>query len=102
MAVLGGYVWGMQYIFRRYTTNDLIPAVYQTLTVRMVLAAAVRLDRWNAGYRLDLGALLEQTGDLDRADSVYRAAERDLPYDWGVKLAYGAPVFASLRLSIKD
>jgi len=53
------------------------------------LAAAVRLDLRNAGYRLDLAALLEQMDDLERADSVYRYAERVLPYDWAVKFAYG-------------
>lgn len=43
MAFAGGYVWGIQYVFRRYTTNDLIPAVYQYVSVRMILSAAVTL-----------------------------------------------------------
>ena len=40
-AFLGGYLWGVQYLLRRYTLNDLTPAVYYTLSVRMILASTL-------------------------------------------------------------
>jgi hypothetical protein len=50
MAFLGGYLWGLQHLFRRYATNDLMPAVYYSLSIRMILAATVALVIYNA-YR---------------------------------------------------
>jgi len=48
MAFLGAYLWGLQYIHRRYTQNDLIPAAYYGLSTRMMLATVVALVLYNA------------------------------------------------------
>jgi hypothetical protein len=48
MASLGAYLWGIQYIFRRYALNDLVPSVYYGLSTRMLLAAAIALVFYNA------------------------------------------------------
>ncbi len=48
MAILGAYLWGLQYIFRRYSLNDLIPGVYYGLSVRIILAAIITLVIYNA------------------------------------------------------
>lgn len=48
MSFLGAYVWGVQYILRRYSLNDLIPAVYFNLNIRMILASAIALVLYNA------------------------------------------------------
>lgn len=48
MAFLGGYVWGLQYMFRRYALNDLTPAVYHGFSIRMILAALIALVLYNA------------------------------------------------------
>jgi hypothetical protein len=48
MAFMGGYLWGLQHLFRRYATNDLMPAVYYSLSIRMVLAAVIALLIYNA------------------------------------------------------
>ncbi|MDX8392052.1 MAG: hypothetical protein R8K53_05730 [Mariprofundaceae bacterium] len=55
MAFLGAYVWGLQYIFRRYAMNDLYPAVYYSLGVRMVLATVTALIIFNAFEALSGG-----------------------------------------------
>jgi hypothetical protein len=47
MAFLGAYLWGLQYIFRRYALNDLIPSVYYSLSMRMLLAAVTALVLYN-------------------------------------------------------
>jgi hypothetical protein len=41
MGFLGGYLWGIQYLLRRYSTDDLNPGVYHALSVRMVLAGVL-------------------------------------------------------------
>lgn len=48
MAFLGGYLWGLQHLFRRYVTNDLMPGAYYSLSLRMVLAATIALVIYNA------------------------------------------------------
>lgn len=48
MAFLGAYMWGFQYIFRRYALNDLLPGVYYDLSIRMILAASIALVVYNA------------------------------------------------------
>ncbi len=47
MAFLGAYLWGLQYIFRRYALNDLIPTVYYDVSIRMILAATIALVIYN-------------------------------------------------------
>lgn len=41
VAFLGAFLWGVQYLIRRYTLNDLTPAVYYTLGMRMILASTL-------------------------------------------------------------
>ncbi len=48
MAFLGAYIWGFQYILRRYTLNDLTPDVYYNLSMRMILATLVAVVIYNA------------------------------------------------------
>lgn len=48
MAFLGAYLWGFQYIFRRYALNDLLPTVYYDLSIGMILAATIALVVYNA------------------------------------------------------
>ncbi len=48
MAFLGAYFWGLQYVFRRYVANDLIPGVFYSLGIRMLLAATLALLIFNA------------------------------------------------------
>jgi hypothetical protein len=48
MAFLGAYIWGFQYILRRYTLNDLSPDVYYSLCMRMILATLVAVIIYNA------------------------------------------------------
>ena len=48
MAFLGAYLWGLQYLFRRYVLNDLIPGVYYSLCLRMLLASIIALVLYNA------------------------------------------------------
>jgi hypothetical protein len=48
MAFLGAYVWGLQYVLRRYVLNDLLPSVYYGLSLRMILAASTALVLYNA------------------------------------------------------
>lgn len=43
MAFLGAYLWGIQNIARRYTMNDLIPAAYYNIGVRMIFACILAL-----------------------------------------------------------
>jgi len=49
MAFLGAYLWGVQYIYRRYLLNDIIPGVYYGISTRMILAAIIALVTYN-GY----------------------------------------------------
>jgi hypothetical protein len=48
MGFLGGYLWGIQYIFRRYADDDLAPCVYHALAIRMMLAGTVAVVMYNA------------------------------------------------------
>ncbi len=43
MAFLGAYLWGMQNIARRYSMNDLIPAAYYNVGVRMIFSCILAL-----------------------------------------------------------
>ncbi|MEP5763773.1 MAG: hypothetical protein ABJ308_04235 [Halieaceae bacterium] len=43
MAFLGAYLWGLQNIARRYSMNDIIPATYYNLSIRMIMAAFLAL-----------------------------------------------------------
>lgn len=43
MAFLGAYLWGIQNIARRYSMNDLIPAAYYNIGVRMIFACILAL-----------------------------------------------------------
>jgi len=52
MAFFGAYLWGLQYLFRRYSLNDLLPSVYYGMSVRMILAAVVAVVIYNAGKAL--------------------------------------------------
>ena len=48
MAFLGAYLWGLQYIPRRYLLNDLRPSVYYSLSLRLIVAASTALVLYNA------------------------------------------------------
>lgn len=43
MAFMGAYLWGIQNIAQRYTMNDLIPAAYYNLGVRMIFSGILAL-----------------------------------------------------------
>ena len=43
MAFMGAYLWGLQNIARRYSMNDLIPAAYYNIGVRMIFATLLAL-----------------------------------------------------------
>jgi len=62
MAFFGAYLWGLQYLFRRYSLNDLLPSVYYGMSVRMILAATVAVVIYNAGKAL--------AGDGDSNDGI--------------------------------
>ncbi len=48
MGFLGGYLWGLQYVFRRYADDDLAPGVYHALAIRMILAGTLAVVIYNA------------------------------------------------------
>lgn len=48
MAFLGAYLWGIQYVFRRYMADDLSPGVFYGLSMRMLLAGALAVVIFNA------------------------------------------------------
>jgi len=48
MAFLGAYIWGVQYILRRYSLNDLVPNVYYNFSLRMILSALIAVILYNA------------------------------------------------------
>jgi hypothetical protein len=48
MAFLGAYLSGLQHVYRRYAANDLSPALYYGLAMRIILAAVVALIIYNA------------------------------------------------------
>ena len=43
MAFMGAYLWGIQNISRRYSMNDLIPAAYYNVGIRMIFACILAL-----------------------------------------------------------
>jgi Na+-transporting methylmalonyl-CoA/oxaloacetate decarboxylase gamma subunit len=43
MSFTGAYLWGLQQIARRYAMNDLIPAAYYNVGVRMIFATLLAL-----------------------------------------------------------
>ncbi len=43
MAFLGTYLWSVQYIFRRLVTNDLPPAAFYSVGLRMIVGSFVAL-----------------------------------------------------------
>lgn len=48
MAHLGAYLWGLQYVFRRYVLNDLIPGAFFRLSIRMIVASVLAVILFNA------------------------------------------------------
>jgi hypothetical protein len=52
VAFLGAYLWGLQYVYRRYTQNDIVPAVFYALGMRMIMATVVALVLYNAAGAL--------------------------------------------------
>jgi hypothetical protein len=52
MAFLGAYVWGLQYIFQRYSQNDLLHTIYLSLGLRMVFASVIATIAFNASGAL--------------------------------------------------
>jgi hypothetical protein len=61
MGFLGGYLWGIQYVFRRYTDDDLTPGVYHSLAIRMMLAGTLAVVMYNA-YEALAGESLSGSG----------------------------------------
>jgi hypothetical protein len=61
MGFLGGYPWGIQYVFRRYTDDDLTPGVYHSLAIRMMLAGTLAVVMYNA-YEALAGESLSGSG----------------------------------------
>jgi hypothetical protein len=55
MAFLGAYVWGLQYLFQRYGSNDLHPSAYYVMSIRMILAGVVTLVIYNGFQALSGG-----------------------------------------------
>jgi len=64
MAFFGAYFSGLQHIFRRYSSNDLTPAVYYGASLRMLLAGMTALIIYN-GY-----TALSGGGDSDSAGGI--------------------------------
>lgn len=61
MAFLGSYVWGLQYVFRRYVLNDLLPGAFFRLSIRMLIASISAMIIYNA-YQELVGAGEENLG----------------------------------------
>lgn len=55
MAFLGSYVWGLEYILRRYMMNDLLPGAFFRLSTRMLVASIVAFVIYN-GYEGFVGS----------------------------------------------
>ncbi len=68
MAFLGAYVWGLQYVFQRYSQNDVLHTIYLSLGLRMIFASLIAMIAFNAsGVLIDLknnGTVPEKTNDL--------------------------------------
>jgi hypothetical protein len=54
MAFLGAYVWGLQYVFQRYSQNDVLHTIYLNLGLRMIFASLIAMITFNAA-----GALID-------------------------------------------
>jgi hypothetical protein len=52
MSFLGAYVWGLQYIFQRYSQNDLVHTIYLNLGLRMIFASLIATIAFNASGAL--------------------------------------------------
>ncbi|NJM95454.1 MAG: hypothetical protein HC792_04015 [Acaryochloridaceae cyanobacterium CSU_5_19] len=52
MAFLGAYLWGLQYLFQRYSLQDLLPNVYYGLGVRMLFASCLAVIIYNGADAL--------------------------------------------------
>ncbi len=72
MAFLGAYLWGLQYIMRRYFMNDLLPGVYFDLAVRMIFAAMLAVVIYHvAGGMIGLeGVFADPENEKDVAHAV--------------------------------
>jgi hypothetical protein len=55
MAFLGAYLWGIQYLLRRYGSNDLYPSAYYVMSIRVILAGVVTLVIYNGFQALSGG-----------------------------------------------
>jgi hypothetical protein len=66
MAFLGAYLWGIQYVFRRYVADDLSPGVFYGLSMRMLLAGALAVVIFN-GYEALAGSGGESSGGVGRS-----------------------------------
>jgi hypothetical protein len=68
MAFLGAYVWGLQYIFQRYSQNDVLHTIYLSLGLRMIFASLIAMIAFNAsGFLINLknnGAVPEKANEL--------------------------------------
>ncbi len=64
MAFLGAYFWGVQYAFRRYVLNDLIPGVFYSLAIRMLLASTLALLAFNAFASAEGGGVSDAAIDI--------------------------------------
>jgi hypothetical protein len=62
MAFFGVYLWGLQHVLRRYSSNDLSPGVYYNFSIRMVLSPMVALVIYNGSSALTGGA--DSTGGI--------------------------------------
>lgn len=67
MAFLGAYLWGIQNISRRYTMNDLIPAAYYNVGIRMIFAGILALVFYHLSKVTPdlLGTLLGNPADAE-------------------------------------
>ena len=63
MAFLGAYVWGLQHVFRRYSSNDLTSSVYYGFSMRMIFAAIIALVIYNAYTALAGSGDSKSSGD---------------------------------------
>jgi hypothetical protein len=64
MGFLGGYLWGIQYVFRRYADDDLTPGVYHALAIRMMLAGTLAVVVYNVYENLGGKTGEELTGQI--------------------------------------
>jgi hypothetical protein len=64
MGFLGGYLWGIQYVFRRYADDDLMPGVYHALAIRMMLAGTLAVVVYNVYENLGGKTGEELTGQI--------------------------------------